>query len=183
MAYNFTDLKKKLTEAEEWLSKELSSVRTGRATPMLLDGVTVEAYGSRMPIRDIAAIGIEDARTLRITPWDLSQSKAIEKAITIQNLGVSVSTDEKGLRVHFPELTGERRVVLSKLIKEKLEHARISLRTERDHVWSDIQKQEKDGKVSEDDKFRFKEEMQKIVDDANAKLENVAGKKNEEITL
>jgi ribosome recycling factor len=182
MAYNFTDLKKKMTEAGEWLNRELGGIRTGRATPMLLDGVTVEAYGSRMPIRDIAALGIEDARTLRITPWDLTQSKSIEKAIIVQNLGVSISTDEKGLRVHFPELTGERRVMLAKLIKEKLEHTRITLRTERDRVWGNIQKQEKDGKISEDDKFRYKEEMQKIIDETNVKLEKITDKKNEEIT-
>ncbi len=182
MAFNFTELKKKIEEAEEWLSKELQSVRTGRATPLLLDSVSVEAYGSRMPIRDIAAISIEDARTLRITPWDLSQNKAIEKAVTVANLGVSTSVDEKGIRVHFPELTSERRTVLVKLIKEKLEAARVTLRGERDSVWSTIQKDERDGKMSEDDKFRRKEEMQKIIDDGNKTLEEIANKKEQEVT-
>lgn len=159
MTYNFESLKKKVVNAEEWLKKELSTVRTGRATPVLLDSITVEAYGSRMPIRDIAAIGIDDARTLRITPFDLSQTKTIEKAIALQNLGVSTSVDEKGLRVHFPELTSERREILKKLIGEKLEETRITLRGERDQTWAAIQKMERDGKMGEDEKFRAKEEI------------------------
>jgi len=181
MAYNFSPLKKKMGETAEWLSKELQSVRTGRATPMLLDAVSVETYGSRMPIREIGAINIEDARTLRIAPWDLTQTKEIEKAIAIANLGVSTSIDDKGLRVHFPELTSERRGLLLKIVKEKFEEARITIRGERDQVWSHIQKEEKDGKMSEDDKFRSKEEMQKIVDEGNKKLEDIAKKKEGEI--
>lgn len=182
MAYNFAELKKKIDETVEWLTKELQGVRTGRATPMVLDSIFVEAYGSRMPIRDIAAMGIEDARTLRISPWDVSQSKAIEKAITLANLGVSISTDEKGIRVHFPELTSERRQTLSRLIKDKLEQSRIALRGERDTVWNDIQKKERDGLISEDDKFRAKDEMQRVVDEGNKKLELIAEKKEEEIS-
>lgn len=182
MAYNFSPLKKKVEETITWLQKELQSVRTGRATPLILDSIQVEAYGSRMPIRDIAAIGVEDARTLRITPWDTTQTKTIEKAITVANLGLSVSIDEKGLRVHFPELTSERRTTLLKLVKEKLEHARVALRGERDSVWNDIQKQEREGKMGEDDKFRSKEEMQKIIDEGNETLETLAQKKEEEIS-
>lgn len=170
-----------MDEKAAWLEKELQSVRTGRATPMLLDAISVEAYGSRMPIRDIGAINIEDARTLRIAPWDLTQTKEIEKAIAIANLGVSTSIDEKGLRVHFPELTSERRLVLQKVIKEKLEEARIALRGAREETWDDIQKLEREGKMSEDDKFRGKEEMQKIVDLGNQKLEAIAKKKEDEV--
>jgi ribosome recycling factor len=181
MAYNFAPLKKKVQESEEWLVKELGTVRTGRATPMILDSVLVEAYGSKMPIRDIAAIGIEDARTLRVAPWDATQNKAIEKAITVGNLGVSVTVDEKGVRVHFPELTSERRTVLSKLVKEKLEHARIALRGARDEVRKDIEREEREGKMSEDDKFRSQEEMQMLIDEGNKKLDELAKKKEEEI--
>ena len=163
------------------MSDELAGIRSGMATPAILDSVQVEAYGSRVPIRDIASISIEDARTLRIAPWDVSQLKAIEKSLTVSNLGVSVSTDEKGLRVHFPELTSERRVILGRLVKEKLEEARISLRLERDKVWSDIQKMEKEGEMSEDEKFRNKDDMQKIIDDGNEKLDALASKKEKEI--
>ena len=181
MAYNFGDLKKKINEVEKWFGHELSGVRTGQATPALLDGISVEAYSSRMPIRDIASISVEDARSLRVVPFDLTQIKAIEKAIAASNLGVSSSTDEKGLRVHFPELTTERRTMLLKLTREKLEEARITLRGERDRIWNDIQKIEKGGKISEDEKFRNKEEMQKIINGGNDKLNEIALKKEKEI--
>ena len=160
----------------------MSGIRTGRATPTLLDGVQVEAYGARMPISQVASLSTEDARTLRITPWDASQTKEIERAITLANLGVSSAVDDKGLRVFFPELTSERREQLLKISKQKLEEARVALRGERDKVWSDIQAKEKDGKLSEDEKFRAKDEMQKLIDEGNKKLEELAERKEKEIS-
>lgn len=183
MAYDFLKFKNNLKEVEGWLAKEFSTIRTGAASPALLDSIKVESYGSLMPINQLASVNIEDARSLRINPWDLSQVKPIEKAITIANLGVSVTVDGKGLRVIFPELTSERRVLLIKAAKEKLEKARISLRGERDDVWSDIQKKEKDGEISEDEKFRLKDQMQKEIDDSNTKLESLFVKKEKEISI
>ena len=115
MAYDFSKLKEQIKETEEWLARELSGVRTGRATPTLLDGVKPEAYGSRTPLRELASVSTEDARTLRVIPWDKELLKAVEKGITDANLGVGVSTDDQGLRISFPELTSERRAQLSKL--------------------------------------------------------------------
>lgn len=181
MAYNFGELKTNVEGVQEWLQKEYLGIRTGRATPALLDGILVESYGSKLPINQVATVGVEDARTLRITPWDASQVKEIEKAIVDANLGISVSTDEAGSRVSFPELTAERREMLVKLLKDKLEDARISMRSERDKVWSDIQKQQNDGEISEDEKFNYKDEMQKIIDDSTKKLEELASKKETEI--
>ena len=181
MAYNFSAFKQKIKRVAEHLSRELSQVRTGRATPMLLDAVMVEAYGSMMPLREVAAIGIEDPRTLRITPYDPSQLKGIEKAIISGNLGLSAAVDEKGVRVSFPELTSERRQDMVKIGKGKLEEARVSLRGERDAIWSDIQTLERDGKIGEDDKFRAKEEMQKLVDEANKNFEAQMERKEKEI--
>ena len=135
-----------------------------------------------MPISQVASLSTEDARTLRITPWDASQVKEIERAITLANLGVSSAVDDKGLRVFFPELTSERREQLLKISKQKLEEARVALRGERDKVWSDIQAKEKDGKLSEDEKFRAKDEMQKLVDEGNKKLEELAERKEKEIS-
>ena len=114
MAYDFKKLKENIKGVEEWLKKEYSGLRTGIASPSILDGVVVEVYGSRMPINQLANIGIEDARVIRITPWDKSQAKAIEKAITLANLNVSVGIDDKGVRIFFPELTGERRTLWSR---------------------------------------------------------------------
>ena len=105
MTYDFSSLKNKIKETEEWLARELSGVRTGRATPALLDGVKPEAYGTRTALRELASVSVEDARTLRVIPWDRGLLKAIEKGITDADLGVGVSTDEQGLRVSFPELT------------------------------------------------------------------------------
>lgn len=181
MLYDFSKLKNKTKEIEEWLRKEYSGVRTGMAAPALLDNVIVESYGSRMSIKELASVSIEDARSLRVSPWDSSQTVNIEKAISLANLGVSIRVDEKGLRVLFPELTTERRTSLVKIANNKLEEARVSLRSFRDEIWNEIQKKEKEGGMGEDDKFRLKTEMQKIVDDVNKKLEEVAVKKDKEI--
>ncbi len=182
MAYDFKSFDVRITELKEHLTHDLSGVRTGRATPAILDGIQVESYGTRMPINQVANISVEDARTLRIIPWDASQSKEIEKAITVANLGVAVGADEKGVRVFFPELTAERRVALVKLAKEKIEDTRTSLRSARDEVWSDIQTQERESTITEDEKFRYKDEMQKRVDAANESFEGMFERKEEEIT-
>lgn len=181
MAYDFKPFDKRIAEVIDRLGKELAGIRTGRATPAILDGIQVESYGTRMPINQVANISVEDARTLRIAPWDQSQGKEIEKAIMAANLGLSVGADEKGVRVFFPELTSERRTSLMKLVKEKVEEARASLRMARDDVWSDIQKQERDGEMAEDDKFRYKDEMQKKVDAANKSCEDGLARKEKEI--
>ena len=181
MQYNFSSFREKCAQLEEWLKKELSLVRTGRASPSILDTLSVEAYGAAMPINQVASVITEGARSLRITPWDASLSKSIEKAIADSKLGLSVAVDEKGVRVTFPELTSERRDMLNKLVKQKLEEARITLRKERDRLWDEIQAAEKKGGMGEDDKFRFKNEMQKIVDTASGKFEETTKRKEQEI--
>src|SRR5438552_2254290 len=114
MAYNFSNFKTELKKVEEWLLKEYSQIHTGRASPAVLDSAMVSSYGSNMPIKNVAAISIEDPKTLRISPWDKSQVKDIEKAILASNLGLSVATDDMGLRVIFPHLTTETRTSLVK---------------------------------------------------------------------
>ncbi len=182
MAYNFSSLKQKAKETETWFQKELGSVRTGRASPLILDTVMIESYGAKMPVNQLANVSIEGPRSLRISPWDKSVLKDIEKGIVAANLGVGVAVDDEGIRINFPELTGERRTQLIKLAKEKLEEARIALRGEREEVWEDIQEQEKEGKISEDEKFRAKDEMQKIIDEGNRKFEELFNKKELEIS-
>jgi len=179
--YNFSAFKTKLNEVEEWLGREYLGVRTGKASPAVLDSVMVESYGAKSPLKHVSAIGIEDAKTIKVTPWDKSQLGAIQKAIEAANLGLSVAPDSAGLRVIFPDLTEERRKLLTRLTGEKLEDARISVRKEREKVWNEIQVDEKAGKLSEDDKFKAKDELQKIIDEANNKLEELAKKKEIEI--
>ncbi len=183
MPYDFKTLKDSLREAEEWLVREFGGIRTGRATPALLDSVVVEAYGARMSLRDLASTTTEDARTLRVAPYDVSTLKAIERAIQNANLGVSVVADDRGVRVAFPELTAERRTLLMKLARGKLEEARIRSRGARDSVWSDIQERERDGEMGEDDKFRAKEEMEKLAQEGNRSLEALFEKKEKEISI
>jgi ribosome recycling factor len=177
MAYDLNQFKKIGVEKVEWLKNELQGLRTGRATPALLDSVTVDVYGSRMKLSQVAAITVEDARTLYVNPWDKGQVKDIEKAITVADLGISAGSDEKGVRVSFPELTAERRQQLMKLVRAKLEEARVQLKTARAKAITDT---EKSG-ASEDEQKRLKNEIQKIVDDTNKLLEEAAEKKEKEL--
>jgi ribosome recycling factor len=182
MAYNFAQLKDGVRGVEEWLKKELVTIRTGRANLSILDSVNVEAYGSFMPVNQLANVSMEDVRVLRIAPWDATVTKDIEKAIVASDLGLSVAVDDKGLRVIFPELTGEGRTALVKLTKQKLEDAKITLRGEREKTIKDIEAKEKAGEMSEDEKFRLKTELQKMVDECTRNLEALFEKKEKEIS-
>jgi len=179
--YDFTELKEAIESVTAHFKSELGSIRTGQAAPSILDNVRVDAYGSKMPLNQVGSVNIEDARTLRVAAWDQDQVRAIEVAIRDAELGVSVSADEKGVRVSFPELTSERREQLLKLTRSKLEEARTGIRQAREHTWQDIQKQEKDKELSEDEKFRAKEDMEKSVKEANETLEELAKRKEEEL--
>lgn len=181
MVYNFKNLKEELVNIENWLIKEFSSLRTGIVTVTLLDNVKVDNYGSLTPVSQMANVVVEDAKTLRINPWDASQVKGIEKALLEADLGVAVSVDGKGIRLSFPDLTGERRESLVKMAKNKLEQAKVSVKGERERVWNDIQELEKKGEISQDDKFAYKEEMQKIVDEKNEYFLTLFVKKEKEI--
>ncbi len=166
---------------EDFLGKEYSQLNIGRASPMVLDGVTVESYGSYVPLKNVASVAIEDPKTLRIAPWDKSQIKSIEKAIVGSNLGLSVATDDMGIRVIFPQLTTETRQSLVKVLKSKLEDSRIIVRRERETVLSDMDAKKKESKMTEDEIFNAKEELQKIITETNNKLESIFEKKEKEV--
>jgi len=169
-------------EIIDWLNTEYSGIRTGQATPALLDSLKVESYGSMMPLNQVGSVGIEDARTLRISLWDAGGIPAVEKALREADLGVSVATDSAGLRVIFPELTSERRVQLVKLAKSKFEDARVSVRSTRDEIMKDLDKQQKEGDLSEDEKFTKKDVIQKKVDAINIQLEKLYDSKETEVS-
>lgn len=173
--------KNKLKQTESWLSGEYASIRTGLAAPALLDGVKVDSYGAKVPINQVGTVGIENARTLRISVWQSDVISALEQAILDADLGVSVSTDSSGLRVSFPELTSERREQLVKLAKQKLEEARQRVRGMRDEVIKEVDKDEKAGKISEDERFTKKDAVQKQVDETNKNLETLFNQKEKEI--
>ncbi len=175
MAYNTANFKLELKKIEDWLRNEYSQVHTGRATPMVLDSISIDSYGTRSPLKNAASITIEDPKTLRIAPWDKNQIKDIEAAITAANLGLGVSSDSEGVRVIFPMLTTENRTKLSKILKERLEEGRIRVRKVR------IDEMEKTDELSEDDKRRAKDDIQKCVDESNQNLEAIFEKKETEI--
>lgn len=177
------EFKKRLSAVTDWLGKEFSGIRTGQAAPALLDSIKVENYGSKMPLNQVGSIGVEDARTLRVSPWDAGVIPAIERAIQEADLGVSVATDSAGLRVIFPELTADRRTQLLKLAKMKLEDARVSVRGVRDEYIKGLDKQEKDGDMSKDEHFTKKEAAQKEVEATNRMLEDLLSKKEKEISI
>jgi ribosome recycling factor len=180
--YDFKTVDGKFTAAREWLGKEYRGLRTGRATPAILDGISVSAYGSMTPLKGVANVSVEDARTLRVSPYDPSLAKDIERAIAAANLGVGTVADSSGVRVTFPELTVERREQLVKIAKGKLEEARAAIRVARDEAWKDIQNKEKEAVLTEDDKFALKEELQKKVDAVNGELEKAFESKEKEMS-
>ena len=182
MAYDFKTLETKLAGAQEWLAREYRGLRTGRATPSILDSVSVSAYGSKSPLKTVGNISVEDARSLRVTPWDIGLVKDIERGIIDADLGVGVSSDSAGVRVTFPELTTERREQLVKIAKQRLEEARTTVRVARDECWKDIQAKEDEGGMGEDEKFRLKDELQKKIDACNADLEKAFDSKDSEMT-
>ncbi len=175
------EIAEKLKEVTEWLSKEYAGIRTGQASPLLLDSIKVESYGTFVPVNQVGSVNIEDARTLRVSVWDKSAVSALERAIRDADLGVSTVTDSDGVRVIFPELTSERRVQLMKLAKSKLEDARISVRAVRDEAMKAIDKLQKDGEISEDERFSQKEKVQGQVDSTNRALEALFDKKEVEL--
>ncbi len=182
MAYDFSSFETRTAGIITWLQGEYVGLRTGRATPALLDSVRVEAYGARMPLNQVGSVMVEDARTLRVSVWDASTLRTVEKAIIDADLGVSVAADQTGLRVMFPELTSERRVQLLKIAKSKLEEARVSVRAARDEVVKNVDAKNKAGELSDDEKFKCKEDLQKRVDARTGELGKLFELKEREIS-
>jgi len=176
------ELKVKVAETKEWLVKELSGVRTGRAAPQLLENVRVDVYGAMTPLSQVASVGVEDAKTLVISPWDRENTKHIEKALAEADLGVSVQAGDTTIRVIFPDLTQERRDMLLKLIGDRLEQSKVTLRGARNDAVSIFEKQKKDAAIGEDEFFGKKDEIQKIIETATKDLDELGAKKRVEIS-
>ena len=181
MAYDFKKMDEKVSDACKRFESEVTSLRTGRAAPAILENVKVEAYGIINPLKNVASIVIEDAKTLLVEPWDKGLIDTISKAIESSNVGAQPVVAKDAIRISLPSLTEERRKLLIKALKEKMEEAKISLRHVRDEVWKDIQDREKAKSMSEDDKFRFKEEMEKKMKEGVDKLEEIEKRKEREI--
>ena len=170
-----------MKKAIEAVLREFATVRTGRASPSLVEGMHIDYYGTPTLLKQLATISVPDAHLLVIQPWDPSVIPAIEKAIQKSNLGINPSCDGKIIRLPLPPLSKERRDELVKLVKKMTEEGRVSLRTIRHHAKEEIDKLEKDKAISEDDKFRALAELQKFIDKYNSRVEQILEDKEKEI--
>ena len=176
-----TDLAKKLDEIIASLKTEVASLRTGRATPALVENLEVEAYGLRQPLKTLGAISAPDGRQIAIQPWDKSLIPAIEKAIRGSALGLNPVADKDIVRLPIPPLTEERKKDLVKILRDKMEQSRIQVRRLRVEVMKEIDAEEKAKNISEDEKFRKKQEVEKKIGEGNKKIEELGMTKENEI--
>ena len=175
------DLEVRMNAAIEALGREFASVRTGRASAALLDGVRVDYYGTSTPITQMASVSVPDARTLTIQPWEAGQLKEVEKAIIKSDLGITPMNDGKLLRLTMPTLTEERRKQLAKAVGKIAEESRVAVRNLRREANDKLKALAKDKKVSEDDERRGHEQIQKTTDRFVAKVDELLKKKEQEI--
>ncbi len=175
------DIEKKLQHIFEALARELSGLRTARATPALVENLEVEYYGSKMALKTTASIASSGPRELVIKPWDKTLVPAIEQAIQRSGLGMNPVTDRDAIRLSIPPLTEERRRELAKILGKRLEEARIKVRQVREDALRHFDRREKAKEISEDEKFRGRNELQKTVDEINKKIGEVAAAKEKEI--
>ncbi|MFA5145595.1 MAG: ribosome recycling factor [Candidatus Omnitrophota bacterium] len=171
----------KMKKAVESMSREFSEIRTGRASPTLVEGLHVDYYGTLTLLKQLASISAPDAHLIVIQPWDITAIAEIEKAIMKSNLGISPSNDGKLIRLSVPPLSKDRRQELAKVVHKMSEEGRVSLRTIRRDAKESLEKLEKDKAISEDDKFRGIDELQKHVDKHIAKIDELLKSKEQEI--
>ena len=172
---------KKMEKALESMARELSSIRTGRASLSLLDGINVDYYGAKSPINQVAGISIPEARLMVIQPWDKSMIGDIEKALLKADLGLNVSNDGNVIRITIPELTEERRRELVKLAKKVSEEGKIAIRNIRREANNDLKKLEKSGDLPEDDSRREQSKVQDLTDEHVSKIDDMVEAKEKEI--
>jgi ribosome recycling factor len=175
------DVETKMTSALDALGRELATVRTGRASASLLDGIRVDYYGTPTPVNQMASISVPDARTLVIQPWEASQLKAIEKAIMTSDLGLTPVNDGKIVRLARPSPTEERRKQLAKTVHKIAEDSRVAVRNLRREANDRLKALAKDKKVSEDEERRSHDQIQKTTDRFIAKVDELLKKKEQEI--
>jgi ribosome recycling factor len=168
-------------KAIEHFKQDIVSLRTGRANPAMVEGLMVEAYGTRMQLNGVASISTPDARTIQIEPWDTSVVKAVEKGIIESNLGFNPTVAGTVIRISMPPLTEENRRNLVRLLGEKAEEARKRIRSVRDEVRSDIADAEKAKEITEDDKYREQEQLDKVAAGYNERIKNISEEKEREI--
>ncbi len=177
------DTEAKMQKAVEAMTREFATIRTGRATPALVEGIRVDYYGTPTPLKQIATINAPDPRLLVIQPWDLKVLPEVEKALLKSDLGFSPYNDGKLIRLSVPPLSTERREELAKLVHRQAEEGRISLRTIRHSSKETIEKLFKDKAIPEDDKFKGLDSLQKLTDRYQAKIDELLDVKEADLKV
>lgn len=175
-------IKPELDKVVRFFEGEMAKIRTGRATPSLVEDVLVDLFGQKMPLKQLGAISTPEPRQLVIQPWDKSYVEPIERALSQANLGTSPIVDKDVIRISLPPMTEEYRKNLSRLLSEKEEEVKKTIRKWREEAWGEIQEKAREGQVREDDKFKAKDELQKMVDEYAQKIEQLGEKKKREIS-
>lgn len=175
------DLKKRMEGAIAALDKDLKGLRTGRASASLLESVTVEVYGSKMPLDQVATVSVAEARLLNVQVWDQGNASAVEKAISNANLGLNPSASGASIRVPVPDLSEERRKEMTKIASQYGEKARVSVRNVRRDGMDALKKLEKDGEISKDEQHDHGEEVQKLTDLIVKNIDTDVAKKEKDI--
>ncbi len=175
------DAQEKMGDTVSHTRAEFSSIRTGRATPALVEKLPVEYYGSDVPLQQLAGFSVPEARTLLITPFDKGALEAIEKAIQQSDLGLNPSNDGSMLRLNFPQLTEERRKEFVRIVKQKAEDGRIQIRNQRRAARHELESLEKEGDLSEDDLARAEKELDKLTHAREAEIDNALDQKEQEL--
>lgn len=178
-----TEARKKMQKALEVLSQDFASVRSGKASPALVENIIIPAYGGSTPLKvlELATIHVQDNSTIVISPFDKSITGEIEKGIASANVGLNPIVDGDILRINLPPLTEERRQELTRMIKQKAEGGKVMIRQLRHEAMEDVKKQEDDGHISEDDVTRLEKEIQKATDEFSEKVESMTSEKEKEL--
>lgn len=174
--------KPELEKVISFLDREFAKIRTGRANPSLVEDVVVDCFGQKFPLKQLAAISIPEPKKIMIQPWDKSYIPAIVASLEKTGVGANPVVDKEVIRLTLPPLDEEYRKSLARIVSEKQEEARRTIRHWRDKAWDEIQVKTKEGEIREDDKFRAKDELQKLVDDYNKKIDDSGEKKKKEVT-
>lgn len=174
-------VKPEMDKVTAFLERELSKLRAGRASISLVEDIVVECFGQKFPLKQLASISSPEPKTIVIQPWDKSYIEGIQKGIENSSLGASPIVDKDIIRITLPPLSDEYRKTLARGLSEKQEEARKTIRHWRGEAWDEIQDKTKEGEIREDDKFRAKDELQKLVDEYNKKIDEMGKKKEKEI--
>jgi len=175
------EIEEKMEKSIEVYQNKLMEIRAGRANPAILNRITVEYYGVQTPINQVAGISVPEARTIMIQPWDQNVLKSIEKAILASDIGINPNNDGKVIRLNFPELTEERRKELVKEIKKIAEDAKVSIRSIRKDGMDDVKEKQKNSEITEDDKEKLENQIQKLTDKYVETIDEILDKKEKEI--